>query len=439
MAYIQKLTDKPRTLPWRAQVRRKGHKVLIKMFATKAEAEHWTTEQERAIRLTGLPQTIKELEKHHVGEIVERYLKEITPSKGCHVSETTVLKKFLRHEFCRKSLAYASGPNGRQDAYKYRDERLKQTWQGRSIKPSTVRREVNTFHNVFEVAREQWGFSSLQNPFHRFKIKGSMRRRKRRLEEGELERLERACKGCRGLNQYYVPLAIYLAVETGMRQQEIFNLAWPDIEIRNRRIEIRKSKTDHLTPYEGRTIVLTIGAQSFLTRLRFSLRANGQFRSTDRIFPMTKEAFKQSWSDVLRRAGINNLTFHDLRREAGSRFDAAGLTKGEHDLMMGHANRDMTNLYIHADLKSIQDKLDRYVLGGMTFDEAMTKEGWIVMNNGISGKPKAVPFEEAVEEAVRRHGMKFNSEEEMNKAVEHLKKKYLAGPAVPFPPQIGAN
>ena len=29
MAYIQKLTDKPRTLPWRAQVRRKGHKVLV--------------------------------------------------------------------------------------------------------------------------------------------------------------------------------------------------------------------------------------------------------------------------------------------------------------------------------------------------------------------------------------------------------------------------
>ena len=35
MAHIQKLTDKQRTLPWRAQVRRKGHKVLVKMFATR--------------------------------------------------------------------------------------------------------------------------------------------------------------------------------------------------------------------------------------------------------------------------------------------------------------------------------------------------------------------------------------------------------------------
>jgi hypothetical protein len=54
MAYIRKLTDKPRTLPWRAQIRRKGQKVQVKMFASKREAEGWASEQERAIRMTGL-------------------------------------------------------------------------------------------------------------------------------------------------------------------------------------------------------------------------------------------------------------------------------------------------------------------------------------------------------------------------------------------------
>jgi hypothetical protein len=54
MAHIKKLTDKPRRLPWRAQVRRKGHKSLVKMFATKNEAEHWAREQERSIRLSTL-------------------------------------------------------------------------------------------------------------------------------------------------------------------------------------------------------------------------------------------------------------------------------------------------------------------------------------------------------------------------------------------------
>ena len=218
MAHIQKLTDKRRTLPWRAQVRRKGHKVLVKMFASKGEAEHWATEQERTIRLTGLPHTIEELKKHTVGDIVRRYLKEITPTKGCRVSETTVLNKFLRHDICAKSLAYVS----KQDAYKYINDRLKEIWRGKPITPRTVRRTINSIQRIFEVAKEQWGLSSLQNPFRGIEIKGSNYRRKRRLKEGELGKLEHACR-IPELNEYYVPLAIYLAIETGMRLQEMFD------------------------------------------------------------------------------------------------------------------------------------------------------------------------------------------------------------------------
>jgi hypothetical protein len=148
---------------------------------------------------------------------------------------------------------------------------------------------------------------------------------------------------------------------------------------------------------------------------------------------MTKGAFKQSWVEVLRREKIYNLTFHDLRREAGSRFDAAGLTKGEHDLMMGHSNRDMTSLYVHADLKSIQDKLDRYTLGGLTFNEALEKVGAIVLNTRISGKPKAVPLEEAT----KAGRMEFKNEGEMKNAIERLKSEYARPESwFPFPPQI---
>jgi integrase len=331
MAHIRKLTDKGRALPWLAHIHRKGHKRLIKMFKTRREAEHWADEQERSIRLAGLPLTTEDLKKHTVEDIVRRYLTEITPTKGCHVSEAAVLNKFLERPICSKSLAYVN----RQDAYQYVSDRLNETWKvkhgkgdPKPITPRTARREVNTIQHIFE-----------------------------------LDKLEQACASCRGLNRYYVPLAIYLALETGMRLQEIFNLRWQDINVEKRRIEIRQSKTDHLSGYDGREIVLTVGASFYLYKLDYFLTRDGLSRSTDRIFPMTREAFKQSWADVLKRAGISGLTFHDLRREAGSRFDAAGLTKGEHDLMMGHANRDMTSLYVHADLKSIEDKLSKYETG----------------------------------------------------------------------------
>ena len=46
MAHIKKMTDKPRTLTYRAQVKRKGHPTQTKMFLTRAQAESWAREQD---------------------------------------------------------------------------------------------------------------------------------------------------------------------------------------------------------------------------------------------------------------------------------------------------------------------------------------------------------------------------------------------------------
>jgi integrase len=377
LAHIRRLTDKPRALPWLAHIHRKGHKRLIKMFKTKKEAEYWAEAQEQSIRLAGLPLTIEALKKETVGDLATRYLRDVTPYKGSHISEESVLKKFLKQSICRKSLAYVT----KKDAYEYMDFRLKKdSFRDKPIKPSAVRREFNSIGNIFEVARERWGYTNLTNPFQGIKIKGAMHRRKRRLVGNELERLEKSCQQCRGLNRHYIPLAMYLAIETGMRQQEIFNLTWPDIDWAKRRIEIRKSKTDHVSEYAGRTIVIPIIAMLYLVLLAIETRW-WENKDKTHLFPRTIEgrdprsAFKQAWADVVKRANIKDLHFHDLRREAGSRFDEAGLTRSEHNLMMGHSSGDMASTYISSELKIIQDKLDRFVLGGFTWEEKLAQDG----------------------------------------------------------------
>jgi integrase len=372
MAHIKRMTDKPRKLAWRAHINRKGHKPIVKMFLTKPEAEAWAGEQERSIRMTGLPLTIDELKKHTVKEIVQKYLDEVTPTKGSCVSETTVLKKFLKTDLANMSLAYIS----KKDGYEYRNKRLKETWKGKTIQPSTVRREVNSIQRVFEVAKEEWGMTNLTNPFRALTIKGGEgTSRERTLKDGEFDKLIDACTKCHGLNSVYVPFAIFLAVHTGMRLQEIFNLTWEDIDLNNRRIEVRKSKTDWKSRRKGRTIVMPSRAYVVLMLHIIPEMKNGRLKGTGSLFmkedgKMTKDAFKQAWGHVLDNAKIDDLTFHDLRHEAGTRFDKAGLTKEEHDLMMGHKSRDMSSRYIHAKLTSIQDKLDRYDLNGKTFKEA---------------------------------------------------------------------
>ena len=90
------------------------------------------------------------------------------------------------------------------------------------ISPRTVRRQLNIIQGVFQAAIEyRDGFSSLPNHFRGIRVQGSIGgRRERSLEGDELERILKACEKCRIPNNYYVPLAIHLGIDTGMRRQE---------------------------------------------------------------------------------------------------------------------------------------------------------------------------------------------------------------------------
>lgn len=389
MASIIKLTDKRRSLPWRAKV--KGR---VKMFQRYGDAKQWAAAQE----LKEVPPA--ELRKHTVREIVEKYLREKTPLKGCAANETLVLNKFLRRkDFADLSLDKISEDDGQR----YLTIRSKETWRDKPITPRTIRREVNSIQHVFEVARREWGFKGLINPF-RIEIKGSTFRRRPRFHDGELEQIKERFQYCLGRNKFYVPLAFYIATETGMRLQEIFNLTWHDLDFKKRLIDIRKSKTG------PRTIVMPAPIGAMLISEQIRLMGTLEYNPDKCIFPMTKQAFKQSWGHVVRSANLREqLTFHDLRHVAASSFDQAGLTKPERDLMLGHSNKDIDSVYVNPDLKRIRDKLERDGFRGKTLDERMaeseqTAEGqakkqrmeqWFTIWSDIlkTGKPTPFPLQ----------------------------------------------
>jgi len=224
---------------------------------------------------------------------------------------------------------------------------------------------------VFQHAIEtRDSFASLVNPFRDIRIKGSTGgRRERSLEGNELQRILDACKKCVGDNKFYVPLAIHMAIDTGMRRQEVCNLTCADIDVQHRRIKIRKSKTDAVMGRtNGTSIVLPITTLPWLAAL-----AVGRFMEDDkkydaipwvsseeRLFPLSEKAFTQVWRKVLKRAGIKDLHFHDLRRSANVRFIQAGLTVEERNIMLRHADRSMQAIYIGREhlLNEIQKKLD---------------------------------------------------------------------------------
>lgn len=126
-----------------------------------------------------LPNDPKALQRVTLGQLVERYRDTVSVRKRGHGVERIVLNAFLRHRICGKPLSEI-GPG---DFASYRDERLK------AIKASTLRRELAPLHNMFELARDEWGLPLRENPLRKVRVASGQGRRERRLKNGELERL----------------------------------------------------------------------------------------------------------------------------------------------------------------------------------------------------------------------------------------------------------
>ena len=65
---------------------------------------------------------------------------------------------------------------------------------------------------------------------------------------------------------------------------------------------------------------------------------------------MSGNAVRLAWERLTKRAGIENLHFHDLRHEAISRFFEKGLSVAEVALISGH--RDFRQLFRYTHLRA---------------------------------------------------------------------------------------
>jgi len=69
-----------------------------------------------------------------------------------------------------------------------------------------------------------------------------------------------------------------------------------------------------------------------------------------------RHSIKTAWKATCTRAKIDGLHFHDLRREAGSRWMDAGIPLATIQRWLGHANISQTSKYLGASLGA--DELD---------------------------------------------------------------------------------
>jgi integrase len=318
---------------WNVQVRRKGHPALTRSFTNRRDAERWARFMEAQLERGEVVGTdAARLDQLTLAELVTRYRDTVSIRKKGGAIERIVLTAFLRDRICQKRLSQLSSA----DFAAYRDRRLA------SVCANTIRREFSTLHNLFEVARHEWQMPLLVNPVHRVAIGKPAPNRERRLRAGEEQSLLAA--GVCSRNRLVHPI-IALAVQTGLRRGELLGLRWQNVDLHRRFVMIPDSKNGM-----SRHVVLTRKAVRVLAALP---------RNTESVFPMSANAFRLAWERVRRRAGLEDLHFHDLRHEALSRFFEMGLTTPEVASISGHRDPRMLFRYSHPIRQRVLEVIDR--------------------------------------------------------------------------------
>ena len=254
-------------------------------------------------------------------------------------------EKYRIEQICR---SFLGGKIVRQvtsvDIATYREQRLEtiNPRTKRKLATSTVRLEMSLLSNFFDIARIEWGLCD-SNPVANVRKPKCPPGRDRRLTPREERLILRYCHGHINPNLYSI---VVLALETAMRQGEILNLHWEHLNLKTRIAHLPETKNG-----TKRDVPLSVKARDALIRL--GVKTKG------RVFGYTAEGLKSTWRFMLKKLGIENLHFHDLRHEAISRlFELGSLDMMEVAAISGHKSLAMLKRYTHLKAQRLVRKLE---------------------------------------------------------------------------------
>jgi len=324
-------TFRRRATGWQAIIRVKGYPQRSKgHFRTKAAAREWATREEAEMR-SGVWRDRTRAEQVTLAELLDRYNNEISPrKKGCE-AERLRIKQLKQRPLAGRIVATIRP----EDISAYITQRLAEGRKG-----STINRELNLLHHLFEIARKRWGIA-IANPAGDVERPKESQPRDRRLQPGEEAKLLAAARAAR--NPWVEPMVV-LALETAMRRGELLSMRWADIDWSGRYVRLRDTKNG-----TRRDVPLSPRALDVLRTLPRSVGG--------RVIPLSLNAWRCTWRRTRKRAGLPDFRFHDLRHEATSRFFEGGLGGMEVAAITGHKDLRMLARYTHPRASDLARKL----------------------------------------------------------------------------------
>jgi integrase len=137
---------------------------------------------------------------------------------------------------------------------------------------------------------------------------------------------------------------VICALDTGMRQGEMFSLRWKNVDLANGLLNIQAF---HTKTMKQRQVAITTRLAIELERLKASAPDN----PNGLVFGILDNV-KRSFTAARSKAGLNDVRFHDLRHTAATRLVGAHIPLSEVGRFLRHSQANTTYRYVNANVET---------------------------------------------------------------------------------------
>jgi integrase len=152
---------------------------------------------------------------------------------------------------------------------------------------------------------------------------------------------------------------IIALLDTACRLGEILSLQWRDVNLERRELTVRainaKTRTARILPISSRLL-----ATLEMRKLDLAGRPFGPdaYVFGTAIGKRTRSV-REAWEEAREKAGLEDLQLRDLRHEAGSRFDEAGVSTNYVSKLLGHASLSTTTRYLNIQRRGLHLAMEK--------------------------------------------------------------------------------
>ncbi|SMB46922.1 Site-specific recombinase, phage integrase family [Serratia proteamaculans] len=353
MAYysIEKRTKADGTTRYRCTVgvREKGRYVFRenRTFTKQTHAKTWGINRVAELEKNGIPNA-SDADRIAVAELIQKYIDDPKTGGKAGKDKTSTLTKLLTAELSFSTLSKLQA----NDIIEHCRRRV-----ATGTSPSTVSHDLSYLGTVLKAAKPIYGIDYTANPIDEARpllsnmgLISKSNRRSRRPDKTEIEILTEALQKRQDHPRARIPFVdiFNFSILSCMRIGEVCRIEWDDVDYVQKSVLVRDRKDPRKKIGNHMSVPLLGEAWNIAMR---------QKKTSKLIFPFNEKSISAAFVQVKEKVGVEDLRYHDLKREGASRLFEAGFSIEEVAQVTGHKNLNtLWQVYTELYPKSLHEK-----------------------------------------------------------------------------------